>query len=96
MTEPQTHDTHPEIVKRLTRPEGHSKSVIAMITSGQPCLEIAQQLPAVEKAIVSAKRTLIQDHLDHCHEETVGALPRDKRQSIDGFKTITKRLRRHA
>ncbi|MGO6907424.1 metal resistance protein, partial [Rhizobium ruizarguesonis] len=25
-------------------------------------------------------------------EETVGALPRDKRQSIDEFKTITKYL----
>lgn len=35
---------------------------------------------------------LIQDHLDHCLEETVGALPRDQRQSIDEFKSITKYL----
>jgi DNA-binding FrmR family transcriptional regulator len=46
----------------------------------------------VEKAITNAKRTLIQDHLDHCLEETVGALARDQRQSIDEFKTITKYL----
>ncbi|PDV84997.1 metal resistance protein [Rhizobium sp. H4] len=92
MTEPQTHDSHPEIVKRLTRAVGHSKSVIAMIESDKPCLKIAQQLPAVEKAIVNAKRTLIQDHLDHCLEETVRALPRDKRQLFEGFKTITKYL----
>jgi DNA-binding FrmR family transcriptional regulator len=92
MTEPHTHATHPDIVKRLKRAEGHLKSVIAMIEGGRPCLDIAQQLSAVEKAIINAKRTLIQDHLDHCLEETIGALPRDQRQSIDEFKTITKYL----
>jgi DNA-binding FrmR family transcriptional regulator len=92
MTEPHTHATHPVIVKRLKRAEGHLRSVIAMIEGEKPCLDIAQQLSAVEKAIINAKRTLIQDHLDHCLEETVGALPRDKRQSIDEFKTITKYL----
>ncbi|MFS8112339.1 metal-sensing transcriptional repressor [Rhizobium jaguaris] len=91
MTE-HTHATHPEIVKRLKRAEGHLKSVIAMIEGGKPCLDIAQQLSAVENAIINAKRTLIQDHLDHCLEEAVGALPRDQRQSIDEFKAITKYL----
>jgi len=92
MSEPHTHETHPEIVKRLKRAEGHLKSVIAMIEGGRPCLDIAQQLSAVEKAITNAKRTLIQDHLDHCLEETVGALTKDQRQSIDEFKNITKYL----
>ena len=86
------HNTHPDIVKRLKRADGHLKSVIEMIEAAKPCLDIAQQLHAVEKAIEQAKRTLIQDHLDHCLEETVGALPRDQRQSIDEFKSITKYL----
>lgn len=86
------HDTHPEIVKRLRRAEGHLKSVIAMIEGGKPCLDLAQQLHAVEKAIANAKRTLIQDHLDHCLEDAVGSLARDQRQAIDEFKTITKYL----
>lgn len=37
-----------------------------MIEEEQACLDIAQQLQAVEKAIVQAKRTLIHDHIDHC------------------------------
>jgi hypothetical protein NreA len=86
------HETHPEIVKRLKRAEGHLKSVIGMIDAGRPCLDIAQQLDAVEKAIRNAKRTLIQDHLDHCLDETVGALDRSQRAAIDDFKTITKYL----
>lgn len=63
-----------------------------MIDGGKPCLDIAQQLSAVEKAITNAKRTLIQDHLDHCLEETVGSLSLVQRESIDEFKTITKYL----
>lgn len=86
------HQTHPEIVKRLKRADGHLRAIIEMIETGRSCLEISQQLHAVEKAIGQAKKTLISDHLDHCLEETVGALGRDKRRSIDEFKEITKYL----
>lgn len=86
------HETHPDIIKRLKRAEGHLRSVTAMIEAGKPCLDIAQQLDAVEKAVRNAKRTLIQDHLDHCLEETVGALDLSQRKTIDDFKTITKYL----
>ena len=49
-----------------------------MIEGGRSCLDIAQQLHAVEKAIGEAKKTLIRDHLDHCLEETVGPLPQGR------------------
>jgi DNA-binding FrmR family transcriptional regulator len=37
-----------------------------MIEDGKPCVDIAQQLRAVESAVSNAKRELIQDHIDHC------------------------------
>lgn len=86
------HETHPDIVKRLNRADGHLRSVVEMIESGRSCLDIAQQLHAVEKAISEAKKTLIRDHLDHCLEETVGPLPKAERRSIDEFKEITRYL----
>lgn len=86
------HQTHPEIVKRLKRADGHLRGIINMIEAGRPCLDVAQQLQAVEKAITQAKKTLIQDHLDHCLEDMVGPLRRDQRRSIDEFKDITKYL----
>ncbi len=92
MSDTALHQSHPETVKRLRRAEGHLRSVIEMIEAGRPCLELAQQLHAVEKAIAQAKRTLIQDHLDHCLEDAVGPLPRAQRRSIDEFKEITKYL----
>ena len=89
---PHVHETHPEIIKRLKRADGHLRSIVEMIEAGRPCLDIAQQLHAVEKAISQAKKTLIQDHLDHCLEDVVGPLARDKRRSIDELKEITKYL----
>ena len=86
------HASHPEIIKRLKRAEGHLRSVITMMEESRPCLDIAQQLHAVEKAIGQAKKTLIQDHLDHCLEDVVGPLAREQRRSIDEFKEITKYL----
>lgn len=66
MSEPLVHASHPAIIKRLKRAEGHLRAVVAMIEDGRPCLDVAQQLQAVEKAIENAKRTLIHDHMDHC------------------------------
>ena len=66
MTEPHVHETHPEIIKRLRRAEGHLRKVVAMIEDGRPCPELAQQLHAIEKAISAAKKALIHDHIDHC------------------------------
>ncbi|MAM11017.1 MULTISPECIES: metal-sensing transcriptional repressor [Hyphomicrobiales] len=86
------HRTHTAIVKRLKRADGHLRGIVEMIEAGRPCLDIAQQLYAVEKAIAQAKRTLIQDHLDHCLEDVVGTLSKNDRRSIDEFKDITKYL----
>ncbi len=66
MTTPPVHATHPALIARLKRADGHLRAVIEMIESGRPCLEIAQQMQAVEKAVTNAKRALIHDHMDHC------------------------------
>ena len=87
-----THQTHPDIVKRLKRAEGHLRKIVAMIEEGRGCLDIAQQLHAVEKAIESAKKTLIHDHIDHCLEHAAGPLPRESRATLGEFKEITKYL----
>jgi len=89
---PHTHQSHEAIVKRLKRADGHLRSIIAMIEEGRQCVDIAQQLHAVEKAVCQAKRTLIQDHIDHCLEDSVTALERGDRVPLDEFKQITKYL----
>ncbi len=86
------HQSHEAIIKRLKRADGHLRSIITMIEEGRECVDIAQQLQAVEKAVCQAKRTLIQDHIDHCLEDTIDALHKGERAPLEAFKQITKYL----
>lgn len=82
------HQTHPAIIKRLNRANGHLRSIVGMIEQERPCVDIAQQLQAVENAIASAKRALISDHIDHClvhAEEGEGT-----KVAIEQFRAISK------
>jgi DNA-binding FrmR family transcriptional regulator len=82
------HASHPAIVKRLNRAAGHLKSIVGMIEDQRACVDIAQQLQAVENAVANAKRELINDHIDHClvhAEEGDGA-----KHAIDEFRAISR------
>jgi uncharacterized protein len=92
MTAAQLHQSHPEILKRLSRASGHLKSVMEMIEQGRPCLDIAQQLHAVEKALATAKQTLIHDHIDHCLSNAARGPSRNAQSAISEFKELTKYL----
>jgi uncharacterized protein len=86
------HQTHPDIVKRLKRAEGHLRRVIAMVEEARPCLDVAQQLHAVEKAIGEAKKTLIHDHVDHCLDAATNGQSKTTRAVVGEFKAISKYL----
>jgi uncharacterized protein len=88
----ELHKTHPDIVKRLKRAEGHLRSIAAMLEEGRPCLDIAQQLHAVERAVAQAKKTLVHDHIDHCLEHAADNDRREGRRSLEEFKLISKYL----
>ena len=87
-----TQATHPEVIKRLKRAHGHLHSILSMLEENRGCLEIAQQLQAVEKAIASAKKTLVHDHIDHCLEQSVRKGTRGANTAVREFKEITKYL----
>lgn len=89
---PFVHASHPQVVNRLKRADGHLHNVLGMLEQGRPCLEVVQQLQAVESAIGAAKRALIHDHLDHCLVAATAALPRAQMADIAEFKAITKYL----
>jgi DNA-binding FrmR family transcriptional regulator len=87
------HQKHPDIVRRLRRAEGHLQTIIGMIEQGRPCLELAQQLQAIENAIDNAKKALIHDHIDHCVGLSIGARsPKGKAAALREFRSITKYL----
>lgn len=86
------HASHPEVLRRLKRAQGHLATVVAMIESRRGCLDVAQQLQAVEKAVANAKLLLIHDHIDNCIERASGPVPRGARAALDEFKAIARYL----
>ena len=92
MKKPHIHASHPAVIKRLKKANGHLNSTIEMLVDGRTCLDVAQQLQAVENAIHQAKKVLIQDHLDHCIEDLLGSVDKEQKDSLDEFKEITRYL----
>ena len=86
MSNTHIHASHPALIARLKRADGHLRAVITTLEEGKPCVDVAQQLQAVEKAVTNAKRVLIHDHIDHCLEVDGSASDRAE------LKTITRYL----
>jgi len=84
------HGSHPAIVRRLRRAEGHLRSVIGMFEEGRGCLDLAQQLHAVESAVANAKRELIHDHIENCLDAPEDAL--GDKAALRELKAIAKYL----
>ena len=88
MKKPHIHASHPAVIKRLKKANGHLNSTIEMLVDGRTCLDVAQQLQAVENAIHQAKKVLIQDHLDHCLEDLLGSVDKEQKDSLDELSLI--------
>ena len=86
-----THTTHDDVVKRLNRADGHLRKIVAMIEDGRPCVDVAQQLSAVEAAVRKAKQVFIRDHIDHCMDGVMKDGP-EPAAVLAEFKDITKYL----
>jgi hypothetical protein NreA len=63
-----------------------------MLEENRGCLDIAQQLHAVEKSITNAKKTLVHDHIDHCLNHAINDNKIDSSEALKEFKDITKYL----
>jgi DNA-binding FrmR family transcriptional regulator len=85
------HESHKSVVNRLKRAEGHLRTIIRMVEQGKPCVDVAQQLHAVEKALSQAKKTFIRDHIDHCLDGAVESR-QDARALVSEFKEMSKYL----
>lgn len=85
------HQSHGAIVQRLKRADGHLRKIIEMIEQDRPCVDVAQQLAAVDAAIRSAKQAFIRDHIDNCLGSASPGTD-DARTALAELKEISKYL----
>ena len=86
------HASHPDIIAKLKQAQGQIGSIIAMMTEGRSCMDLAQQLQAAESIIHLAKRNLIQDHMEHCIADAASEGGKAARNALAEFKTLSKYL----
>ena len=87
-----SHANNPQIIARLKRIEGHLRSIITMVEEGRDCLDIAQQLQAVDNAVTNAKKQMIQHHIGHCIEDTLTSGVVGSRGPLEELKALAKYL----
>lgn len=61
------------IINRLSRIEGHIRSIKTMVESERDCAEVLIQVAAVRSAINRVGKLILEDHLESClfHEGIV-------------------------
>lgn len=59
-------DQRAEAIKVLKTCNGHVAGIIRMIEEGRYCIDIANQLVAVEALVKKANRLILTQHLQHC------------------------------
>ncbi len=79
-----------KVVNRLSRVEGHVRSIREMVSSGRDCSEVLTQIAAVRAALDQAGRAILEDHLEHCIAD---AIKNGKGQeAVDDLKAAMKRF----
>ena len=86
------HASHPDIIAKLKQAQGQIGSIVAMMAEGRSCLDLAQQLQAAESIVHLAKRSLIQDHMEHCIADAASAGGKAAREAMAEFKILSKYL----
>jgi DNA-binding FrmR family transcriptional regulator len=86
------HASHPELVKRLKQAQGQLAALLTMFAEERSCMDLAQQLQAVESIIHNAKRMLIQDHMEGCIGDAVSEGGVSAEQALREFKALAKYL----
>ena len=72
------------MINRLSRIEGHVRSIKEMVDSGRDCSEILIQIAAVQSVLQQTGKLILEEHLERCITEAVQ--DGDQKESLDKFK----------
>ncbi|MGD2207556.1 MAG: metal-sensing transcriptional repressor [Anaerolineae bacterium] len=54
------------VINRLSRIEGHVRSIKTMVEEGRDCSDILVQIAAVRSALTQVGRVVLEDHVESC------------------------------
>ncbi len=84
----------PELTKRLARIEGQVRGISRMIDEDRYCIDVLDQIAAVNKALQTVAVGLLHDHLGHCVTHAIEAGGPDASAKIAEASAAVARLMR--
>ena len=83
MNKSHTHKHTRAVINRLSRIEGHIRSIKGMLEEDRPCPDVLIQLAAVKSAITKASRIILEDHMESClYSATEASAPEKELESL--------------
>ncbi len=84
------HPNHNSQINRLKRAEGQIRGIVRLIDEGKYCIDILNQLKAVQKALASVEANILETHIENCVAQAISS-PDDAQQKIAELTKIIKR-----
>ncbi|GAB5412878.1 MAG: metal-sensitive transcriptional regulator [Congregibacter sp.] len=82
-------------VKRLARIEGQIRGVVKMIESDRYCIDVLQQLRAVQAALSKVEDAVLKDHAATCVQKAIASGdPEDQRAKFNELVDLVSRVKR--
>lgn len=81
-------------IKRLARIEGQVRGIAKMIESGRYCIDVLQQLSAVQSALAKVEDVVLSDHAATCVERAIeSGDPAQQREKFTELVTLISKVK---
>ena len=61
-----THESTADVIQRLKSVEGHVRGIQRMVDEGAYCIDVVNQIVAIQRALKKVSGLVLDDHLHSC------------------------------
>ncbi|MDO4778360.1 MAG: metal-sensing transcriptional repressor [Tissierellia bacterium] len=83
---------HKKILKRLKIISGQIDGIIKMVEEDRYCLDISNQIMAVNSALKSANNEILKSHIEHCVKDSLNGNFSEVDQKIQEISNIIQKM----
>lgn len=81
------------VLKRLKTAKGQIDGIIKMVEEDRYCIDISNQLLAVDSLISSCNKLVLKAHISHCvMDASLSGDENDKREKVEEIEKIVEKL----
>jgi DNA-binding FrmR family transcriptional regulator len=66
-------NTKQDCLKRLSRIEGQVRGISSMVGNGRYCIDIINQIAAIQSALRKVEEVILQNHVNSCIEKAIAS-----------------------